>query len=160
MSDKVKKAVILPGSYDPVTTGHLSMIERAAAEYDEVYAVVFINPEKEYTFPLEDRVKMLMLATDELDNVLVSYSTGLVVDYMRDHGIDLIIKGYRNATDLEYERKQADWNLKNGGYETLLWESEPEKTEVSSTRVRRMLSEGLSVDGLLPKKVIEFIKNR
>jgi len=90
----------------------------------------------------------------------VSYSTGLVIDYMRDHGIDLIIKGYRNATDLEYERKQADWNLKNGGYETLLWESEPEKTEVSSTRVRRMLSEGLSVDGLLPKKVIEFIKNR
>ena len=70
--------VILPGSYDPVTLGHLEVIKRAAATYDEVYAVVFINPEKKYLFSLEDRVKMLILATDELDNVIVSFSNGLV----------------------------------------------------------------------------------
>ncbi len=160
MSDKIKKAVILPGSYDPVTLGHLSLIERAASEYEEVYAVIFTNPEKSYTFSLEERVKMLMLATDELENVLVSYSMGLVIDYMRDHDIELIIKGYRNEIDLEYEKRQAEWNLEHGGYETILWQAEANKKDISSTRARVCLSTGESGEGLLPKKVIEFIKNR
>ena len=67
--------VILPGSYDPVTLGHLEIIKRASREYDEVYVVVFTNPDKKYTFSLEERVKMLLLATDGLDNVIVSYET-------------------------------------------------------------------------------------
>ena len=75
-------SVILPGSYDPITVGHLEIIKRAAAMYDEVYVVAFINGEKEYTFSLDDRVSMLQIATEELDNVLVSYSLGYVVDYM------------------------------------------------------------------------------
>ena len=84
--------VILPGSYDPVTLGHLDVIRRASEMYEEVYAVVFINPEKSYTFSLDDRVSMLMLATEGLDNVLVSYSLGRVVDYMREHGLQKIVK--------------------------------------------------------------------
>ena len=73
--------VILPGSYDPVTVGHLDIIRRAAEEHDEVFAVVFNNDKKKYRFSVEDRVRMLTLATDGLDNVLVSYSSGLVIDY-------------------------------------------------------------------------------
>ena len=72
-------SVILPGSYDPVTKGHLDIIRRAAEQYDEVYVVVFTNPKKNYMFSVEDRVRMLMIATDELDNVMVSYSNGLVI---------------------------------------------------------------------------------
>ena len=126
-------SVILPGSYDPVTLGHLEIIKRAAKEYDEVYVVIFTNPEKTYTFSLEDRVKMLILATDELENVLVSYSNGLVIDYMREHGIEKIIKGYRNEVDLEYEKNQAKWNLDFGGFETELWKAEDSMKEISSS---------------------------
>lgn len=157
---KKKTPVILPGSYDPVTLGHLDIIRRAAEEYEEVYAVVFVNPEKTYTFSVDERVKMLMLATDELDNVLVSYSNGLVIDYMRDHEIELIIKGYRNDTDLEYEKRQAEWNLKHGGYETILWKSEPKYEEISSTLARENLKQNKNLDKILPKNVIDFIKSR
>ena len=160
MEEKKKiKSVILPGSYDPVTLGHLDIIRRAAEKYEEVYAVVFVNPEKKYTFTLDERVKMLMLATDELDNVLVSYSNGLVIDYMREHDIELIVKGYRNGTDLEYEKKQAEWNLKHGGYETELLLSEPSLTEISSTVAREKIKNGDELMKILPKSVIDYINS-
>ena len=152
-------SVILPGSYDPVTVGHLDIIKRAAEQYDEVYAVIFVNPEKTYTFSLEDRVRMLMLATDELDNVLVSYSNGMVVDYMREHGIEKIVKGYRNDTDLEYERKQADFNLAWGGYETELVKCREGLEAVSSTEVRERIIRGEDISDLVPAAVADYIKS-
>ncbi len=152
-------SVILPGSYDPVTLGHLDIIRRAAELYDEVYVVIFTNPDKSYTFTLDERIKMLMLATDEFDNVLVSYSTGLVIDYMREHEIEKIIKGYRNDTDLEYEKKQAEWNLKNGGFDTELWLASPEFSNISSTLAREKLKKNEELDGILPEKCIAFLKN-
>ena len=151
-------SVILPGSYDPVTLGHLEIIKRAAKEYDEVYVVVFTNPEKTYTFSLEDRVKMLMLATDELENVLVSFSSGLVIDYMREHGIEKIIKGYRNDRDLEYENLQAKWNLDFGGFETELWKADESMCGISSTLAREMIKNGENLTKVLPEKVISFIE--
>ena len=153
-------SAILPGSYDPVTVGHLAVIREAASRFDEVYVVVFVNPEKRYTFSLDERVKMLMLATDELDNVLVSYSDGLVIDYMRDHEIEKIFKGYRNEVDLEYEKRMAEWNLEHGGYETELWKCPDDIACVSSTAVREMLKSGEGADALLPECVYEYIKNR
>ena len=155
---KQKKAVILPGSYDPVTLGHLNLIKRAAEEYEEVYAVIFVNPNKNYTFSLSDRMNMLMLATDDIDNVLVSYSNGLVIDYMREHEIELIIKGYRNEVDLAYEQTQADWNLKHGGYETIMLKSDEELTAVSSTLARDNIKKGENLEGILPDAVIDYVK--
>ena len=152
-------SVIVPGSYDPVTNGHLDIIRRAAEENDEVYAVIFVNPEKEYTFSLDDRVRMLILATDDMPNVLVSYSNGLVIDYMRDHGIDRIVKGYRNDTDLEYEKKQAEYNLRFGGYETELKKCREGYEGISSTEVRRRLDKGESVDEFLPESVAKYIES-
>ena len=152
-------SVIMPGSYDPVTSGHSEMIRRVAEREDEVYVVIFNNPEKSYTFSLDDRVAMLMLATEELDNVIVSYSLGYVVDYMREHGIDRIVKGYRNERDLEWERVQAEYNLAHGGYDTELILADDELHGISSTLVRERLKSGESLDGLLPKSVIEYIKN-
>lgn len=153
-------SVILPGSYDPVTNGHLEIIKRAALTYDEVYVVVFINPKKKYTFTTEERVSMLMLATEELDNVLVSYSDGLVIDYMREHGIEKIVKGYRNEQDLAWEREQAEYNLKNGGYETELWLCRDEMKEVSSTEARRLIREGGDLSEILPEAVVNYIKSK
>jgi pantetheine-phosphate adenylyltransferase len=157
--NKKIRSVILPGSYDPVTLGHLDVIRRAAEEYDEVYAVVFVNPKKQYTFSVDQRVSMLMLAVDDLENVIVSYSGGLVIDYMRDHGIELIVKGYRNAADLEYEKMQADWNLKMGGYETRLIEASRNLTQISSTLAREKIKAGEDLSAILPERVINYIKS-
>lgn len=149
--------VILPGSYDPVTVGHLEIIKRASKEYDGVYAVVFNNPNKKYTFSVEDRVRMLAIATDGLDNVIVSNSNGLVIDYMRDHGIDLIVKGYRNDRDLEWEKYQAEWNLRNGGYETRLIRCDADMENISSTVARERLRAGESLEGILTHEVARYI---
>ena len=151
--------VILPGSYDPVTLGHLDIIRRASEMYDEVFVVVFINPEKEYSFSLSDRVSMLMLATAQLDNVLVSYSLGRVVDYMREHNIEKIIKGIRNESDLAYERVQEEYNLMHGGYPTEYLYSDGAFVGISSTLAREKLKNGESLEGILPKNVIDFIEN-
>lgn len=150
--------VILPGSYDPVTVGHLEVIRRAAECYDEVYVVAFINEAKEYTFSLDDRIAMLQLATDEFDNVLVSYSLGRVVDYMREHGIEKIVKGYRTEADLAWEHHQAEYNMHHGGYETELIKCAPEYEGISSTLVRERLARGESVDGLVPPPVSNYIQ--
>ena len=150
-------SVIVPGSYDPVTIGHVDIIRRAAEKYGEVYAVVFINPEKNYTFSLEDRVAMLMLATEDIEGCLVSYSTGMVVDYMHEHEIEKIVKGYRNEIDLAYENVQAEYNLAHGGYETELLLTDPALEGVSSTLARDLLARGESTEGVLPPAVAEYI---
>ena len=152
-------SVILPGSYDPVTRGHLEVIKRCAEREGEVYAVIFINENKKYRFSLEDRVRMLELATDGLDNVMVSYSLGRVVDYMREHGIDRIVKGYRNDADLEWERYQADYNMKYGGYETELIKCDDGFGHISSTLVRERLDRSEDISDLVPIDVAEYIRS-
>ena len=153
-------SVLIPGSYDPVTVGHLDLIRRAAAEYREVYAVVFVNPKKTCLFSLSERMRMLTLAAEDLENVLVSESDGLVIDYMRDHGIDYILKGYRGEEDLRWEREQAAWNSAHGGYETILLPCAEGLRAVSSTEVRRRLAAGEDISGLVPEKVLPLLQKR
>lgn len=152
-------SVILPGSYDPVTLGHLDIIRRAAEKYGEVYAVVFINPDKEYAFSIEDRVAMLMLATEDIEGCMVSYSVGRVVDYMREHGIEKIVKGYRSEADLAYERPQAEYNMLHGGYPTEYMESLDEYKNISSTLARARIDARESLDGILPERVARYIED-
>ncbi len=152
--------VIAPGSYDPVTLGHLDVIERASRKYDEVYAVVFINAEKEYFFTIEERRNMLALAVSHLENVRVDFSLGRVVDYMKENKIDRIVKGYRNARDMEYEKIQADYNFENGGFETELIKAKDSLSEISSTLAREKIKKKEELYGILPPKVIEFLKTR
>ena len=153
-------SVIMPGSYDPVTSGHVEMIRRVAETEDEVYVVIFTNPNKNYKFSLDDRMAMLMLATEELDNVIVSYSLGYVVDYMREHNIEKIVKGYRNEEDLVWENEQAEYNLKHGGYETQLIMCDEKYKHISSTLVREKIKSGEDLSGLLPRSVIDFLSSK
>jgi pantetheine-phosphate adenylyltransferase len=150
---------LVPGSYDPVTLGHLDVIKRAAEKYDEVYSVVFINPDKKYMFSMEQRLKMLALATEDISNVTVDFSAGYVVDYMKEKSLDKIVKGYRSEKDLAYEKVQADYNFDHGGFETELLLCAPGLEGVSSTLARERLISGDSLDEILPKKVAEYIKN-
>ena len=155
--EKKNVAVLLPGSYDPPTKGHLSLVERAARTYGRVFVVAFVNPKKTYTFTPEERVEMLRLMTEHLSCVTVGYSEGLVIDYAKENGISLLIKGYRNEADLAYEKEMAEWNLKNGGYETELWRAEQKYEKISSTVAREMIEGGELSPEVLPKKVIEFL---
>ena len=153
----MSKSVILPGSYDPVTVGHLDIIREASRLYDRVYVVAFINPNKNYLFTPDERLTMLSIATWEMDGVTVDYSEGLVIDYAREKGITEILKGYRNESDLEYERKMAEWNKENGGIDTVFVKSKERYANISSTAVREALSEGRIPYELLPDGVGEFI---
>ena len=150
-------SVILPGSYDPVTLGHLDIIKRAALEYDEVYAVIFTNPSKSYTYSLPDRVKMLMLVCEDIENCMVSYSDRFVIDYMRDHDIEVIVKGVRNAEDIAYEDIQAKWNKEHGGYDTKYIKAEESLADISSTLAREKIANKESLIGILPEAVIDFL---
>ena len=142
---------LMPGSYDPVTVGHLAVIEAAAARYAEVTVAVFINPEKQGLFAFSDRVEFLRLATAHLPNVRVLFSDGMVADLARDGGYDRIVKGVRNAADRRYEEEMAAYNLTRGGVPTELLPAAPALLEVSSTAVREALAEGTGLSGLVPK---------
>ena len=152
--------VILPGSYDPITLGHLDVIRRASDVYSEVYVVAFINPEKKYMFSEDERKRMLSLATEDIPGVTVDFSDGRVVDYMKLHGIERIVKGYRNQKDFEYEKIQAEYNRIHGGFETELLEASSELGEISSTLAREAMLSGKSLEGILPAKVIQYINER
>ena len=152
--------VILPGSYDPVTLGHLEIIKAARERYEEVFAVAFINPDKKYFFSEEERLDMLRLAASDMDNVTVDFSFGRVIDYMKEKGIEKIVKGYRNETDLAYERIQEEYNFTNGGYETELIQCSDAYREISSTLARELIEKGEDMGKVLPKAVIEYIKSK
>ncbi|MBR5140004.1 MAG: pantetheine-phosphate adenylyltransferase [Clostridia bacterium] len=152
--------VILPGSYDPVTLGHLDLIRRAREQYGEVYAVVFVNPNKKYMFSPEERAEMLSLACADMDGISVDFSDGLVIDYMKQHGIEKIVKGFRNDFDLEWERVQAEYNFSHGGYSTELYRCNDGLADLSSTLARDRILSGEVLDGLLHPAVIKYIKNK
>ena len=103
---------------------------------------------------------MLSLATKDIPNVKVDFYGGYVVDYMKEKGIDKIIKGYRSQRDLEYERVQAEYNFSHGGYPTELYRSSDSLSEVSSTLAREHIAKGESLYGILPESVAEYIKNK
>lgn len=156
--DKVKK-VILPGSYDPITRGHLEIVKLAAKEYEEVMVVGFINPEKTYLFSEEERLEMLKIATRGMDNVRVDFSEGLLIDYMKRTGCELIVKGYRNEIDYQYELKMASWNEEHGGYKTRLIKCKEQFENISSTAAREAIKSGdrLLAERVLAKDVAEYI---
>ncbi len=149
--------VLLPGSYDPCTVGHLAVIEKAAALYEKVIVGIFINPDKQGLFTHSERLSFLSLATAHLSNVTVDFSDGYVADYAKEKGISLIIKGIRNENDRAYEEEMAAYNERRGGVKTLLWQAEDALCALSSTEVRRALAEGRDIGGLVPKAALAVI---
>lgn len=142
--------VLFTGSFDPVTTGHLSLITRAASLFDEVVCTVFNNPEKTHFLMAEKRLLLLKAAVAHLPNVTCDLSDGYVADYVKANGINAIVRGTRNRSDLAYEREMAEYNKRHSGVETILLPAESGMEEVSSSLVRRYIREGKSTEGLLP----------
>ena len=154
MVNNKKGIAIVPGSFDPITNGHIDIVKRAAAEYNKVYLAVMINREKKYTFSLEERKQLAKVAVSKIPNVDVVASEGMLWELARDVNANAIVKGYRNSVDLEYEKKMAEFNeSKFPQAKTVLLPSNPQLTEISSTIVRDRLLKGDSVDDLLPVEV-------
>ncbi len=148
---------LMPGSFDPITRGHLAIIEAAAARFDCVTVGVFINPDKKGLFPYDVRLELIRLATAHLKNVEVIFSSGMVADVAKEGGYDCIVKGVRSEADRAYEEEMAAYNLKRGGVPTELLAAEEALLAVSSTAVRGALLSGdtAALSALLPEKILK-----
>lgn len=152
--------VVCPGSFDPPTRGHTDVIARAAALFDEVTALVIVNPEKTGLFAADERMAMLSAVTATLPAVRVEAYTGLLVDYCSAHGVDAIVKGLRGGVDFDYETQMALMNRHLTGVETILLPADPAVSFVSSTLVRQIAGYGGDVDGLVDPVVAEALAAR
>lgn len=159
MENKVRRALI-PGSFDPVTKGHESLIRRAAELFEEVYVVLFRNPEKTGLFTHEERLAFLRAVCEKYPTVSVGEDDGMVADYVKTHAISAIVKGARNEKDFLYELPMALYNRKNGGAETLLLYPEEGTEEISSSAVRERIATGISPRELLPDEITRKIDEK
>jgi pantetheine-phosphate adenylyltransferase len=152
---------VCPGSYDPVTSGHLDVIRRATVLFDEVVVAVLHNPAKQGTFPLEERVAMLTETLAGEPAVRVdSVSGGLLVDYCRDIGAVAVVKGLRGGTDFAYELPMALMNRHLTGLETVFLPGDPRFEHVSSSLVKEVAAHGGDVSGLVPDAVLDRLRAR
>ena len=154
------RRVVCPGSFDPVTNGHLDIISRAAQLYDEVVVAVVRNPNKTSMFTAAERVELIREATKQHDNVRVDRFEGLIVDFCRDHDISAIIKGLRAVTDFDYEMQMAQMNYSQAGVETLFMTTNPLYAFLSSSLVKEFARYGGDVSGLVPRAVLERLNSR
>lgn len=155
----MKKGIaIVPGSFDPITCGHMDIVKRAADMYGTVYLAVMINPEKSYMFDIQQRVNIAKAAVSGLDGVQVISSEGMLWELARSLGADAIVKGYRNEQDLEYERSMAEYNRDRYPLaRTVLLEADDSLSSVSSTAVRERILRRESLLGLVPSRAIDEI---
>lgn len=155
---KSKKALV-PGTFDPVTKGHLALIEAAAALFDEVTVCILINPEKHCMFDEETRKEALKAAARGLDNVTIASCHGMTADYAKEIGADVIVRGIRNEKDTVYELEMADFNFRRTGVKTLFFPAPQELRALSSTQIRESLLSGEMPEDSLPLGVSEILRN-
>lgn len=150
-----------PGSFDPITNGHLDIISRACRIFDEIIVVVLINPEKEGFFTINERVDLIKAVTENYDNVKVKSFNGLLVDFMSENNSNVIIKGLRNVSDFDYELQMALINKKiDSCKETFFMMSDPKYSYVSSSSVKQLAKFGGSLEGLTSSIVERELKKK
>ena len=153
-------AALCPGTFDPVTNGHLDIIERAASVFDPLVVAVLENPGKEPAFGVEDRLEMLKEALGDLPAVEVAAFSGLLVDVAKDRGIGVIVKGVRAVSDFDYELQMAQMNRHLAGVETVFVPTSPEWSYLSSTLIKEVVRFGGDASGLVPGFVLDRLKER
>ncbi|MGZ5376546.1 MAG: pantetheine-phosphate adenylyltransferase [Mycobacterium sp.] len=144
---------VCPGSFDPVTLGHIDVLERAAAQFDEVVVAVLFNPNKEGMFSLDERIAMIEESTPHLPNLRAESGEGLVVDFVKKRGLTAIVKGLRTGTDFEYELQMAQMNKHIAGVDTFFVATTPTYSFVSSSLAKEVATLGGDVSALLPEPV-------
>ena len=154
------KRVVCPGSFDPITFGHLDIIERASSIFDEVVIAVMVNKTKQTLFTVEERMEMTKEVTGKFPNVKVDSWSGLLVDYCKTNNISIIVKGLRAVTDFDYELQMSQINLQLQGVETLFLSTAPAHSFLSSSLVKEIASHGGDVSSYIPAILLERLKDR
>jgi pantetheine-phosphate adenylyltransferase len=152
---------VCPGSFDPVTNGHVDVIRRAGGLFDEVVVAVLTNPSKQSMFTLDDRLEMLNEALGDVEGVFVNaVKGGLLVDFCREVGAVSVVKGLRSGTDFAYELPMALMNRHLTGLETVFLPGEPRYEHVSSSLIKEVATHGGDVSGLVPEGVLARLLER
>jgi pantetheine-phosphate adenylyltransferase len=154
------KRVVCPGSFDPITFGHLDIIERSAKMFDEVVIAVLVNKTKSTLFTVPERIEMISEVTAKFSNVRVDSWSGLLVDYCEANNIDVIVKGLRAVTDFDYELQMSQINLQLKGIETLFMSTAPAHSFLSSSLVKEIASYNGDVSNYIPAPLLEKLKAR
>lgn len=149
-----KNIAVYAGTFDPVTNGHLDIIERASRMFDLLYVTIFINPDKKGTFTVEERKQLLKECTKQYDNVIIDSSDKLSVEYAKDVGSNILVRGIRATMDFEYELQLAFSNqYLDKDVDMVFLMTKPSHSFISSSAVKEMISHHRSVDGLVPSNV-------
>jgi pantetheine-phosphate adenylyltransferase len=151
---------VCPGSFDPVTNGHLDVFVRAAAMADEVIVAVLINQTKHGLFSVEERIELLREVVADYPNIRVDSFHGLLVDYCQEHGISAIVKGLRAVSDFDYELQMAQMNYRLAGVETVFITTNPLYSFLSSSLVKEVAKFGGDVSGLVPDAVLKRLEEK
>nr|WP_238992197.1 pantetheine-phosphate adenylyltransferase [Jiangella ureilytica] len=151
---------LCPGSFDPVTNGHLDVIERATSLFDEVVVAVLVNVSKKGLFSVDERIDMLEKTCAHLPEVRIVSFEGLLVDFARQRGISAVVKGLRAVSDFDYELQMAQMNHRMTGLETLFVATNPDYSFLSSSLVKEVASHGGDVAGLVPDVVLQRLHER
>ena len=158
------RRAVCPGSFDPVTLGHLDIVGRASAVYDEVTVAVLVNKKKSSLFTVDERIEMLREVTASYGNVVVDSFHGLLVDWCRTHEVPVIVKGLRAVSDFDYELQMAQMNHGLAGVETMFMTTNPLYSFLSSSLVKEVATFGGDVAHLLPepvyRRMVERIRER
>ncbi|MHB9858795.1 pantetheine-phosphate adenylyltransferase [Streptomyces sp. YIM S03343] len=154
------RRAVCPGSFDPITNGHLDIIARASKLYDEVYVAVMINKAKKGLFEIDERIDLIRQVTAEYGNVRVEAFHGLLVDFCKQREIPAIVKGLRAVSDFDYELQMAQMNIGLSGIETLFVPTNPTYSFLSSSLVKEVATWGGDISHLVPPAVNEALAER
>lgn len=150
---------VYPGSFDPFTNGHYDIATRAASLCGRLHVVLLENPAKHPAFSVEERLEMARLCLKKWDNIIVTAHRGLLVDYMRDHGLRVVVRGLRSESDFRFETEMAATNrLMYEQYETILLPSKTDYSFTSSSIVREVASYGGDISRMVPEEIQERVK--
>lgn len=153
------KSCAVTGSFDPITLGHVDLVNRAKAVFDKVYVLMLVNPEKNYAFSKEERLKMLRAVFDGCDGVEVCFYDGYTADFCKPRGIEVLIRGVRDEKDFEYEKQLAKANYDYGGLTTYFLYASEELLDVSSSGAKKALNSA-NLEAYMPKEAIAVMKER
>lgn len=154
------RRAVCPGSFDPVTNGHLDIIQRASHLFDEVVVAVLINKSKQGMFSIDERMHLLREVTSDCPNVTVDSFHGLLVDFCAEREIQAIVKGLRAVSDFDYELQMAQMNYQLSGVDTVFVSTNPLYSFLSSSLVKEVATYGGDVSGLLPGVVFDRLRER
>lgn len=152
------KRAVCPGSFDPITFGHLDIIERASGQFDEVIVAVFVNRNKSGLFSVEERMNLISENIKKFPNVRVDTGSGLLVEYCKKNGVQAIVKGLRAVTDFDYELQMAQVHIQASGVETMFMATSPAHSFLSSSIVKELAYYGGDVSSMVPANVNAALK--